>query len=64
MHLVDKRTVAKELGFHPEHVMRLAREGRFPKPIKMTDAQNGAVRFIREEIDAWLAKRAAARHYR
>ena len=59
--LLSKHQTAEMVGFHPEHVMRLARQGRFPKPIKTGDHQKCAVRFIADEIDAWLTQRIAAR---
>jgi len=59
--LLSKREVAEIIGFHPEHLMRLARARAFPQPIKLGAAANCAVRFIAEEVDAWIAARLAAR---
>ena len=59
--LISKRETAEMLGFHPEHVMRLVRAGRFPQPIKTGSAVNCAVRFVADEVDAWIAERMAAR---
>jgi len=59
--LLSKREAAEIIGFHPEHLMRLARAGEFPKPIKLGTATNCAVRFVAEEVDAWVAARLAAR---
>jgi predicted DNA-binding transcriptional regulator AlpA len=59
--LLSKRETAEIVGFHPEHLMRLARAGEFPQPIKLGAATNCAVRFIAEEVDAWIAARLAAR---
>jgi predicted DNA-binding transcriptional regulator AlpA len=59
--LLSKRETADLVGFHPEHVMRLARAGQFPKPIKTGAAVNCAVRFVAEEVDAWVAARMADR---
>jgi predicted DNA-binding transcriptional regulator AlpA len=59
--LLSKRETAEIVGFHPEHVMRLARAGGFPKPIKLGNAANCAVRFLAQEVDAWIAARLAAR---
>jgi len=59
--LLSKREAAEVIGFHPEHIMRLARAGAFPQPIKLGAATNCAVRFIAEEVDAWIAARLAAR---
>jgi predicted DNA-binding transcriptional regulator AlpA len=59
--LLTKRAAAQKIGVHPEHMMRLARAGQFPKPIKLGDAEKSAVRFIEAEIDAWLQDRMARR---
>jgi predicted DNA-binding transcriptional regulator AlpA len=59
--LLSKREAAEIVGFHPEHVMRLARAGRFPKPIKTGPAAGCAVRFVADEVEAWIADRMAAR---
>jgi predicted DNA-binding transcriptional regulator AlpA len=58
---MSKRDVAELVGFHPEHVMRLARQGRFPRPIKCGAAENCAVRFVADEVEAWIAERIAQR---
>ena len=59
--LLSKRETAEKIGFHPEHVMRLSREGTFPRPIKLGSASNCAVRFVADEVDAWLEARIDAR---
>jgi len=59
--LLDKRDVAELTHYHPEHVMRLARQNRFPAPIKMGDRRGCAVRWDAEEVSAWIAERMAAR---
>ena len=59
--LISKATVAKRLGYHPGHVMRLVREGKFPKPIKLGEGEAGAVRFVETEVDAWLDAKIADR---
>jgi len=59
--LLSKREVAARLGFHPEHLMRFARQGRLPKPIKLGSATNCAVRFVASEVEGWVAARMAER---
>ena len=61
MRLLSKRQVAENVGFHPEHIMRLARAGRFPRPIKCGSTENCAVRFVADEVDAWINARMAER---
>ena len=59
--LLSKAETAKRLGYHPEHVARLARAGQFPKPIRLGASPNSAVRFIEREVTAWLAAKSAER---
>jgi predicted DNA-binding transcriptional regulator AlpA len=59
--LMTKKQVAALVRLHPESIMRLARMGKFPKPIRIGDTDRHAVRFLEEEIDAWLRNRMIAR---
>ncbi len=59
--LLSKRETAARLGFHPEHLMRLARAGQFPRPIKTGSSANCAVRFVADEVEGWIAARMAER---
>jgi predicted DNA-binding transcriptional regulator AlpA len=59
--LISKAAVAERLGYHPGHLMRLVREGKFPKPIKLGQGEAGAVRFVESEVDAWLDAKLAER---
>jgi predicted DNA-binding transcriptional regulator AlpA len=61
LNLLSKKEVARRIGFHPEHIMRMAREGAFPQPVKLSTAANSAVRFVESEVEGWLASRLAAR---
>ena len=60
-HLWSKKQTAAAIGVHPEHLMRMTRERRFPRPIKLGTAENCAVRFVAEEVEAWIAARMAER---
>ena len=55
--LLTKKEVGERLGLHPESVMRLAREGRLPAPIKFGSANNAAVRFDAGALDSFLEER-------
>ena len=55
--LLKKSDVATLLGIHPESVMRLSREGRFPSPIKFNTSTRGHVRFDEADVVAWLQQR-------
>jgi predicted DNA-binding transcriptional regulator AlpA len=59
--LLSKTQAAAKLGVHPESLMRMCREGRFPSPVKLGAGQNSAVRFVEAEVTGWIAARMAAR---
>jgi predicted DNA-binding transcriptional regulator AlpA len=59
--LITKKDAAQLVGYHPEHVMRLSRAGAFPKAVKLGRGQNCAVRFVLDEVEAWLAAKMAER---
>jgi predicted DNA-binding transcriptional regulator AlpA len=59
--LLSKKDVADLVGLHPEHIMRMAREGKFPKPIKLSASQNGRARFVDTEVDEWITAKMAER---
>jgi len=61
MQLLSKKETAARVGVHPESLMRLSREGQFPKPIKLGNAENCAVRFIEQEVEDWITAKMAAR---
>jgi len=51
------------VGLSNMHLLRMERAGRFPKRFKLNpDAgTNGASAHLAEEVDAWIAERAASR---
>jgi prophage regulatory protein len=48
----------KGIPFSRQHVHRLVKLGRFPRPIKVGEATNG---WLESEIDAWLVAKIAER---
>jgi predicted DNA-binding transcriptional regulator AlpA len=59
--LISKKETAKIVGVHPEHIMRMARQQRFPQPIKLGGSENSAVRFVADEVEVWIAAQMSAR---
>lgn len=62
--LINKSTAAKACDYSEAHIMRLAKQGRFPQPIRLGNSPQHAVRFLKSEIDAWIAERVAERDQR
>lgn len=60
MRLVFRKNLKAEKGidFAPEHIARLIKAGKLPKPIRIN---NGQEAFIEAELDAVLEKLAAER---
>ena len=58
--LLTKKQTAAMVGLHPESLMRLVREGRFPRPLKISDAKNSRVMFDQQDVKAWIETRKAA----
>lgn len=58
MKYVDDRTLAAERKVHRATIWRMARRGDLPQPVRLS---NGCTRWLREEVDARDAERAAAR---
>ena len=55
-HLSDKQLAAR-FGVHPKTPWRWAREGTFPKPVKLTP---GVTRWRVADVEAWEAERGGA----
>ncbi len=58
MRFIRKREVADLVGYHPVHIMRLAKAGKFPTPVRIGP---GAVAFVEAEVLAWQKERVAER---
>ncbi|MBN9557922.1 MAG: helix-turn-helix domain-containing protein [Alphaproteobacteria bacterium] len=57
--LLSKQRVAEILGLHPGSLMRLVKQGRFPKPIRI-GVTRGPVRWRPSDVDAWINGQAKA----
>lgn len=58
MRFIRKLETAKRVGWHPSHLMRKARAGEFPLPVKLGP---NSVAFVEDEVEAWMEARAAKR---
>jgi predicted DNA-binding transcriptional regulator AlpA len=48
----------------PRQVLRMANEGKFPQPVRVTEGnerQKGRIAFVRSEVRTWVADRIAER---
>lgn len=60
MRFLRKADAAAKVGFHPRHLMRLARDPKcdFPAPVKIS---SNAVGFVESELEDWMKRRLAER---
>ncbi len=63
MKFLRKLATAGRVGWHPEHMMKVATDPayallNFPKPVRLG---KNSVAFIEAEIDAWMESRIAER---
>jgi predicted DNA-binding transcriptional regulator AlpA len=52
--VLTKRQAAQLIGVSEHHIMRLAKQGRFPQPIVLTPRRIG---FSEHEVRTWLENR-------
>ena len=60
--LLTKRQLntVKGIPYHPEHIMRLVRQGKFPAPFRLNDSPTSRVFWREEEIDAYIDRMASS----
>lgn len=58
MRFLRRKDAANRVGLSATHVMRLARQGKFPKPVQLGDM---SVAFLESEVDAWMEQRLIER---
>ncbi|HUS97965.1 MAG TPA: AlpA family phage regulatory protein [Hyphomicrobiaceae bacterium] len=58
MRFIRKIDAAKQVGWHPSHLMRMSRAGKFPKPVKIGA---NSVGFVEDEVEEWMRSRVAER---
>ena len=56
--LIRKKEAAARVGYHPVHLMRLARSGNFCSPVRIGA---NAVAFVEDEVSEWIEARIAER---
>ncbi len=59
MRFIRKLEVAKRIGWHPSHLMRMAKAGKFPKPVSLGP---NSTAFVELEVLEWMENRVADRN--
>ena len=62
MKLIDFKRLGPEKGisYSRDHLRRKVRRGEFPRPLAISSSR---IAWLEADIDAWLAKKAAARDW-
>ena len=58
MKLLDRQQLREKVPYHPVHIRRLEKAGQFPLRVQVGPNRVG---WIEDEVDAWIAERAAKR---
>ena len=56
-HLIGKKKLLEIVPFSAQHILRLEKQGKFPRRIKLGERRVG---WRASEIEAWIGARAAA----
>jgi prophage regulatory protein len=54
----DRLAAEKGIGYSRDHLRRLVKAGKFPRPIPLSESR---IAWDEAELDAWLKARAATR---
>lgn len=55
--------VAQMIGMTSTIVCRMAKDGRFPKPVSMTASKRPVLRWYQRDVEAWLKDRKVRSGY-
>jgi predicted DNA-binding transcriptional regulator AlpA len=61
--LIDPREVKRKTTLSEREQQRRAKDGRFPKPVKIGEGKNGRIAYVENEIDDWTVARIAERDH-
>lgn len=59
MRLLKAKQVADKTSISIPHIRRLAREGKFPKPMKISECRSG---WLEEDVDFWISECVRKHH--
>jgi len=53
MQILNAASVSKLTSISRSHLHRLAREGKFPKPMKISQGRSG---WLEEDVETWISE--------
>ena len=59
MRILKAQEVAQKTSMSVSNIRRLAREGKFPKPIPLTENRSG---WLESEVDEWISNCVRKHH--
>ena len=51
MKLLKAKDVANKTSFSVPHIHRMAKDGKFPQPIKLSESRKG---WLEKDVDKWI----------
>jgi prophage regulatory protein len=54
MRILKAKEVAERTSISIPHIRRLARDGKFPEPIPLTENRSG---WLEQDVDEWISER-------
>ena len=59
MKLLKAKDVSQKTTFSIPHIHRLASEGKFPRPVKLSESRSG---WLEEDVNKWIEACVRGRH--
>jgi prophage regulatory protein len=59
MKILNASEVAERTSISTSHLRRLARDGKFPKPMKITENRSG---WLQSDVDEWISECVRKHH--
>jgi len=59
MRILKAKEVAERTSISIPHIRRLAREGKFPKPVSLTENRSG---WLETEVEEWISNCVRKHH--
>ena len=60
MRILSGKEVAEKPSFSTGHLRRLAKENKFPKPVRISENRSG---WLEEDVNKWIESRIRAHRY-
>ena len=59
--IISRKEAASRVNYHPHHLVRMEKVGRFPRSVVLGPGRRG---YVEGEVEAWIEERIAERDAR